>query len=164
MNFYEESVHELIKNYSLLYVYIGEIELTLRKRIPELFSVAATEKNKADWIDFLDFDQLSRTALMKARKVSSNQEIATLLPLSFWTRLFSRENYEKFWVHYLFMLFPNLRNARSRNSFHEINNLIFHLRIIRNHVAHYNFSNFERLSMDRKNLVRLQFLLGLKVN
>jgi hypothetical protein len=164
MNFYEESVHEVIRSYSLLYVYIGEIELTLRKRIPELFSVAGTENNMKDWIDFLDFDLISRNALTKAKKFSSNQEVTTLLPLSFWTRLFSRANYEKFWLHHLFKLFPNLRNAKSRKSFHEINNLIFSLRIIRNHVAHYNFSNFERLSADRKNLRRLMFLLGLKVN
>lgn len=164
MNFYQDSIQELIDCYSLLYVYIGEIELTLRKRIPELLNEAAHKVAMEDWIDFLAFDLMSRKALSKVKRISSKENAADLLPLSFWTRLFSRENYEKVWFHNLSSLFPNLRNPHSKDSYRQINNLVFELRIIRNHVAHYNYPNFSNYNRYKEILLTIKELLGLLPN
>lgn len=164
MNFYQDSVQEIINRYSLLYVYIGEIELTLRRKIPEILNQAAHEKSMEDWTDLLTFDLVSRNALSNAGKPRSGQNVADLLPLSFWTNLFSRGNFQRLWVHNLSGLFPNLRNPQSKDSYRRINNLIFDLRIIRNQVAHYNYQNFANYTQQKERLLTIRVLLGILSN
>ena len=163
MSLYQESFFLRLDGFAILYVQVGQIELTLRSRIPVTLSSSSKGEVVERWYTLLKFDFESRKSIQRALKFLDRrgESIEQFLPLSFWTRLFSLHNYEKLWIPHLHRNFPNLKNPKSKRSSREIYFLMNELRRIRNHIAHYNFAIYENISRDRRNLAHLQFLLEL---
>lgn len=162
MSCYEEVLNTYLETFSLLYVQIGKIELTLRSVIPKALRNKPGEKRTL-WFSPLSFNKENRLKIERAINYAQHDfdSIPKHLPLSFWTKLFNANNYESLWLPYLHRCFPNLKNAKSKRSSKEIHLLMKELVRIRNFVAHYNFSTFEDFARDREHLQRLHFLLGL---
>lgn len=162
MSFYEEVFNTYLESFSLLYVQIGKIELTLRSVIPKALKNNPGKK-KTWWFSRLEFNAENRLKIERAIHYAQNDfdSIPKHLPLSFWTKLFTANHYESLWLPYLYRCFPKLGNARSKRSSKEVYWLMQELVRIRNFVAHYNFSTFEDLARDHEKLKRLHFLLGL---
>lgn len=163
MSVYQEIIFLRLDGFAILYVQVGQIELALRSRIPATLSSSCIGEERKHWYSVLEFDVECRKSIHKALKLldARHGDVEQLLPLSFWTRLFSLHNYEKLWVPHLHQSFPSLKNPKSRHSSKEIYFLMNELRRVRNHVAHYNFAIYDNLSRDRRNLERLQSLLEL---
>ena len=163
MSLYGEIISLRLDGFSILYVQVGQIELALRRLVPLTLSSFTCSSEAGRWFSILEFDIESRKSLEKARRFSTlgDGNLEDYLPLSFWTRLFALHNHEKLWIPYVHRCFPNLKNPKSLRSSREIYFLMNELRRVRNHVAHYNFAIYGNLVRDRKNLARLQFLLGL---
>ena len=166
MSFYQEVFNNYLDAFSLLYVQVGRLELTLRSVIPKTIRRYAGNSGGEPWFTQLIFDLETSSKIRRALASDKNRDVGieNLLPLSFWNRLFLSKNYEKLWIPYLQYCFPNLKNRNSKRKYREVQYLFIELNRIRNQVAHYNFSNFGNLSRDIENLKRLQLLLGLTVS
>lgn len=155
MSMYQEINLKLLASYALLYVKVGKIELALRELIPATFSNPHINGD-THWGNLLIFNTSYKKTLSEYQK---GREDRLPLPFSFWTSLFSYENYQKLWVPYLFSAFPNLKNPHSRKSFHIVNRLLFESRTIRNRVAHFDFPEGIDIEVDSRNLDELLRLL-----
>lgn len=157
MSFYQQFILIRLTQYSLLYVQVGKIELTLREVIPTTFR-SFTNNREKQWLDFLTFDPLYRNSLKAFRESKKVRD--DYPPLSFWTSLFSLKNYQALWVPHLSTAFPNLANPHSRKSFLLVNRLMFELRRVRNRIAHFDFPEDLDVERDGEQLRELLRLLG----
>jgi len=141
--------HKNIDLFLGAYALVGELEMTLRERVPLTLS-KHFGVDRHNWYSELKLDEKSRLRLDRALQINrKNPESA--LTFSFWRYLFISSNYGNLWLPVLHKVFPELDYPKNLASFKLIERNLHSTLKLRNDVAHYNLGATRNLTLSIRN-------------